>query len=102
MLKKAVLGVALLSGVVLAHPVKPVTRHETKAQERFEHVKANIINMIDKRVSFLHRRIDFLQRHKVCVEKAQNWKELRACRPHKYTTHHRKMWHKPMKKVEHK
>ena len=88
-LAKAVLGVALLSGVVLAHPVKPVARHGAKAQERFEHVKARIINIIDK-------RIGFLQRHKACVEKAQNWKELRACRPH------RKMWHKHMRKAEKK
>jgi len=91
-LAKALLGVALLSGVVLAHPVKPVTKHETKAQERFEHVKARIINMIDKRIGSLHRRIDFLQRHKACVERAQNWEEIRACRPH------RKVWHKPMRK----
>ena len=83
-LAKAVLGVALLSGVVLANPVKPGTMHETKAQERFEHTKARILHMID-------REMGFLQRHKACVEKAQNWKELRACRPHK------KMWHKHMR-----
>jgi len=88
-LAKAVLGVALLSGVVLAQPVKPVAKHETKAQERFEHVKARIINMID-------RKMGFLQNRKACVEKAQNWKELRACRPH------RKMWHKHIKKAEKK
>jgi hypothetical protein len=98
MLKKAVLGVALLSGVVLAQPVKPATKHETKVQERFEHVKARIVNMIDKRIGFLHRRIGFLQNHKACVEKAQNWKELRACRPQKSATVHRKVWHKPMRK----
>jgi len=85
MLKKALLGVALLSGVVLAVPTKTSTTRETKAQERFEHVKARIINMID-------RRVNFLERHRACVEKAQNWKELRACRPHK------RMWHKPMKR----
>ena len=88
-LSKAVLGVALLSGVVLANPVKPGTMHGAKAQERFEHVKARIINMIDK-------RIDFLQNRKACVEKAKNWKELRACKPH------RKVWHKPMRKAEKK
>jgi len=88
-LAKAVLGVALLSGVVLAQPAKPAATHETKSQEKFEHVKARILHMIDK-------RMDFLQKHKACVEKAQNWKELRACRPHK------KMWHKPIKKMEHK
>jgi len=81
-LAKTLLGVALLSGVVLANPVKPVAKHEAKAQERFEHVKARIINMIDK-------RIDFLQNRKACVEKAQNWKELRACRPHKRVIPHR-------------
>jgi len=84
-LAKAVLGVALLSGVVLAHPVKPVTKHEAKAQERFVHVKARIIHMID-------REMVFLQRHKTCVERAQNWKELRACKPH------RKVWRKPIRK----
>ena len=89
MLKKALLGVALLSGVVLAVPTKTSTTRETKAQEKFEHVKARILHMID-------REMGFLQKHKACVEKAQNWKELRACRPH------RRMWHKPMKKVEHK
>jgi len=83
---KAVLGVALLSGVALA---QPTASNETKSQEKFEHVKARILHMIDK-------RMDFLQKHKACVEKAQNWKELRACKPHK------KMWHKPMKKMEHK
>jgi hypothetical protein len=88
-LAKTLLGVALLSGVVLANPVTPVTKHETTAQERFEHVKARILHMIDK-------RIGFLQKHKACVEKAQNWKELRACRPH------RKMWYKHMKKAEKK
>jgi len=88
-LAKALLGVALLSGVVLANPMKPVTRHETKAQERFEHVKARILHMID-------RETNFLQNRKACVEKAQNWKELRACRPH------RKMWHRHMRKVEKK
>ncbi len=85
-LAKAVLGVAFLSGVVLA---QPTTSKGTKSQEKFEHVKARILHMIDK-------RMDFLQKHKACVEKAQNWKELRACRPH------RKMWHHPMKKMEHK
>jgi len=88
-MKKALLGLALLSSVVLASPVKPATRHETKTQERFEHVKARIIHMID-------REMGFLQRHKACVERAQNWKELRACKPH------RKVWHKPMKKIEKK
>jgi len=83
-LAKAVLGVALLSGVVLAVPSKPVATRETKAQERFEHVKARIINMIDKRISFL-------ENHKACVEKAQNWKELRACRPK------RKIWGRPIR-----
>jgi len=83
---KAVLGVAILSGVVLA---QPTASKETKSQEKFEHVKARILHMIDK-------RMDFLAKHKACVEKAQNWKELRACRPHKYATVHKKMWHKPM------
>ncbi len=86
-LASSILGLALLSGVVLAQPTAP--NKETKAQEKFEHVKARILHMIDK-------RMDFLQKHKACVEKAQNWKELRACRPH------RKMWHHPMKKMEHK
>jgi len=88
-LAKAVLGVALLSGVVLANPVKPITRHETKDQERFVHVKDRILHMID-------REMGFLQKHKACVEKAQNWKELRPCKPH------RKMWHKPMKRWKRK
>jgi len=92
-LAKTVLGVALLSGVVLANPVKSVTKHEAKAQERFEHVKARILHMIN-------REMDFLQRHKACVEKAQNWKELRSCRPHRFGTV--KVWHKPMKKTEKK
>jgi len=86
---KAVLGVALLSGVVLAQPTKPATTHNVKAQERFEHVKTRILHMIDKRMGFL-------KRHKACVEKAQNWKELRACRPH------RKMWHKPIRRWKRK
>jgi hypothetical protein len=99
-LAKTVLGVALLSGVVLAQPVKPVTKHGAKAQERFEHVKARILHMIN-------REMGFLQNRKACVEKAQNWKELRACRPHKYATVHKKMWHKHMwhkhmKKMEQK
>jgi len=94
-MKKALLGIALLSGVVLASPVKPGTMHEAKAQERFVHVKARILHIIDK-------RMDFLAKHKACVEKAQNWKELRACRPHKYATVHKKMWHKHMKKAEKK
>ena len=89
---KAVLGVAILSGVVLA---QPTASKETKSQEKFEHVKARILHMIDK-------RMDFLAKHKACVEKAQNWKELRACRPHKYATVQRKMWHKPMKNMEQK
>jgi len=84
-LAKAVLGVALLSGVVLATPTKPATTREPKAQEKFEHVKARIINMIDKRMGFL-------ERHKTCVERAKNWKELKGCRPH------RRMWHKPMRR----
>jgi hypothetical protein len=91
MLKKAVLGVALLSGVVFAVPTKPMATHETRAQEKFEHVKTRIIKMID-------RRIGFLERHKACVERAKNWKELRACRPHKYATVHKRMWHKPMRR----
>ena len=86
MLKKALLGVALLSGVVLAHPI---ASKNAKAQEKFEHVKARILHMID-------REMGFLQKHKACVEKAKNWKELRTCRPH------RRMWHKPMKKTEQK
>jgi len=85
MLKKAVLGVVLLSGVVLAVPTKTSTTRETKAQERFEHVKARIINMTD-------RMIGFLENHKACVEKAQNWKELRACRPK------RKIWGRPIRR----
>jgi len=88
-LAKALLGVALLSGVVLANPVKPVAKHGAKAQERFEHVKARILHMID-------RKMGFLQNRKACVEKAKNWKELRACKPH------RKVWHKPMRKAEKK
>jgi hypothetical protein len=55
---KAVLGVALLSGVVLANPVTPVTKHETKSHEKFEHVKARILHMIDK-------RMDSLAKHKL-------------------------------------
>jgi hypothetical protein len=88
---KAVLGVAILSGVVLA---QPTASKETKSQEKFEHVKARILHMIDK-------RMDFLAKHKACVEKAQNWKELRACRPHKKMWH-KHMWHKHMKKMEQK
>jgi hypothetical protein len=95
-LAKAVLGVALLSGVVLA---QPTASKETKAQERFEHVKARILHMIN-------REMGFLQNRKACIEKAQNWKELRACRPHKRVIPHRfgtvKVWHKPMKKTEKK
>ena len=79
---KAVLGVAILSGVVLA---QPTASKETKSQEKFEHVKARILHMIDK-------RMDFLAKHKACVEKAQNWKELRACRPK------RKMWGEPKRR----
>ena len=90
-LSKAVLGVALLSGVVLA---QPTASKETKSQEKFEHVKARILHMIDK-------RMDLLAKHKACVEKAQNWKELRACRPHKKMWH-KHMWHKHMKKMEQK
>jgi len=91
---KAVLGVAILSGVVLAQPTKPVTTksvktHETRAQERFVRVKTRILHMIDKRMGFLAK-------HKLCVERAQNWKELRACKPH------RKMWHKPIRKWKRK
>jgi len=84
MLKKALLGVTLLSSIALAHPVEPNTMHETKAQERFEHVKTRIINMTD-------RIIGFLEKHKACVEKAQNWKELRACRPK------REIWGEPIR-----
>jgi len=97
-LAKALLGVFILSGVVLA---QPKASKESRSQEKFEHVKARILHMIDK-------RMDFLAKRKACVEKAKNWKELRACRPHKYATvhkyatHHRKMWHKPMKKMEQK
>ncbi len=86
-LAKSVLGLALLSGVALAQPANAPAK-ETKAQAKFKHVKARILHMIDK-------RIDFLQKHKACVEKAQNWKELRACRPK------RRVWHHPMKKMEH-
>jgi len=85
MLKKAVLGVALLSGIAFAVPTKPAPARESKAQEKFEHVKTRIINMIDKENVFL-------ERHKACVEKAQNWKELKGCRPH------RRMWHKTMRR----
>ncbi len=81
---KALLGVALLSGVVLAHPAVP---HGAKNQARFERVKTNILRVLD-------RKIGFLQKRKACVEQAQNWKELRNCRPH------RRMWHRPLKKVE--
>jgi len=88
-LAKAVLGVALLSGVVLAVPMIPAKTHGVKAQEKFERTKARIISTIDKKISFLARR-------KACVEKAQNWKELRACKPHK------KMWYKHMRKAEKK
>ncbi len=86
-LASTILGLAVVSGLALAQPA--AQNKETKSQEKFEHVKARILHMIDK-------RMDFLQKHKACVEKAQNWKELRACRPH------RKMWHHPMKKMEHK
>ncbi len=76
-LVKGILSLAIISGVALAQaPAK-----ETKSQEKFEHVKARILHMIDK-------KMDFLQKHKACVEKAQNWKELRGCRPK------RRMWHK--------
>ena len=85
-LAKALLGVALLSGVVLA---QPTASNGAKSQERFEHVKARILHMIN-------REMGFLQNRKACVENAQNWKELRACRPH------RKMWHKHMRKAEKK
>jgi hypothetical protein len=47
---KAVLGVAILSGVVLA---QPTASKETKSQEKFEHVKARILHMIDKRMDLL-------------------------------------------------
>ncbi|MGC9193750.1 MAG: hypothetical protein ACP5FQ_07685 [Thermoplasmata archaeon] len=79
---KVALGIAMLSGVVLAHPT--ATRGGNP-QERFEHVKARIVNILD-------RKINFLQKRKACIEKAQNWKEFSSCRPH------RKMWHKPIRR----
>ena len=87
MLKKAVLGVALLSSVVLAVPARHGKTNETRSQERFEHVKARIVNMINKETNFL-------ERHRACVERAKNWKELRACRPHKMWDKHMRRWKK--------
>ena len=81
-LAKAVLGVALLSGVVLAHPVKPVAKHEAKTEEKLGIVKARIINMINK-------KIDFLQRQKICIERVRDWKELRTCRSQRILHRHR-------------
>ena len=73
---KGLAVLAALSSLALAQ----TPNKETKSQEKFEHVKARILHMIEKKE-------DFLQKHKACVEKAQNWKELRAFRPHR-------RWHK--------
>lgn len=70
-MKKLVLSLALVSGVAVAHPVHPVWHGK---RPNFNEVKSRIVNMLDKRIKFLQGR-------EACVEKAQNWKGLRDCRP---------------------
>lgn len=68
-LNKTLLALALVSGVAVAHPMW----HHGK-KPNFNEVKARIITILNKRISFLQGR-------EACVQKAQNWKELRGCRP---------------------